>query len=225
MTSIKKRSALADALAERFFAKLELRSDCAGKLPAKPVFPAKMVRESFALKREQTVAIREIPGASLEEIDTVNALEILSSMENGLGSKLFKVVREDNALSYSVGMTFSSGFHSGMVSFYAMTTPGAGEQVLELFEAEIKRLAGGDFSDEEFEAARRSAAFDCELHFNKPETLLRTALLDHYYGFDAAKCLEKSAVLRNYPKEKFAEALKKLFTAPAGCSILVYPEK
>lgn len=212
-------------LAERFFAKLELRSGCSGILPDKPVFPGSVQRESFSLKREQTVALREIPGAALDDIDTVNALEILSSMENGLGSKLFKVVREDNALSYSVGMIFSSGFHTGMVSFYAMTTPGAGEQVLELFEAEAARLAGGDFSNEEFEAARRSAAFDCELHFNKPETLLRTALLDHYYGFDAAKCLEKSAILRNYPREKFAAALKKLFTDPAGCSILVYPEK
>ena len=146
-------------------------------------------------------------------------------MENGLGSKLFKTVREDNALSYSVGMTFSSGFHSGMVSFYAMTTPGAGEKVLELFDAEIERLAAGRFSDEEFEAARRSAGFDCELHFAKPELLLRTALLEHYYGFDAGKCLEKSDMLRSYPKEKFVAALKKVFSNVAGCSILVLPEK
>lgn len=211
-------------LAEKFVSVLDFRSGAAATLPEKPQFPASVCRENFTLKREQTVAIREIPGAALDDIDTVNALEILSSMENGLGSKLFKVVREDNALSYSVGMTFSSGFHPGIVSFYAMTTPGAGEQVLELFEAEIQRLACGNFSDEEFDSARRSAAFDCELHFNKPESLLRTALLDEYYGFDAGKCLEKSELLRHFPKEKFIAALKKLFTAPTGCSILVLPE-
>ena len=213
------------ALAEKFAAGLNFRKGCAGVLPEKPHFPEEHCRETFSLKREQTVALREIPGAALDDIDTVNALEILSSMENGLGSKLFKTVREDNALSYSVGMTFSSGFHSGMVSFYAMTTPGAGEKVLELFEAEIERLAAGRFSDEEFEAARRSAGFDCELNFAKPELLLRTALLDHYYGFDAGKCLQKSDMLRSYPREKFAAALKKVFSNVAGCSILVLPEK
>ena len=213
----------AEKLAEKFLANITF-SDWAAERPEKPVFFSGIKRETISLPREQTVALRTLPGVSLDDPEMVNAIELLSIMENGLASNLFKVVREDNALSYSVGMTFSSGFHAGTVSFYAMTAAGAEEQVLELFEAEIKRLAEGNFSDEEFENARQGAAFECEVNFAKPEALLRSALLEHYYGFNAADILNKSAMFRNYSKEKFASALQKLFSDPSGCMVLVLPQ-
>jgi zinc protease len=214
----------AEKLAEKFLDNMTF-TDWAAERPAKPEFFRGIKRENLTLPREQTVALRTLPGVSLDEPELVNAIELLSIMENGLASNLFKVVREDNALSYSVGMTFSSGFHAGTVSFYAMTASGAGEQVLELFEAEIKRLAEGKFSDEEFENARQGAAFECEVSFAKPEALLRSALLEHYYGFDAKAILDKPAMFRNYSKEKFASALQKLFKSTDGCAVLVLPEK
>ena len=210
-------------LAEKFAANISWNTEAA-MFPEKPQFPQGVKREQFTLPREQTVALRTLHGAALDDPETVNAIEILSMMENGLGSNLFKVVREDNALSYSVGMTFTSGFHAGTVSFYAMTAPGAGDKVLELFEAEIKRLANGDFSDEEFASACQGAAFECEVSFAKPEALLRSALLEHYYGFDAESILDKPAMFRNYPNDTCAAAMQKLFTSPDGCAVLVVPE-
>lgn len=213
----------AEKLAEKFAANIAWSSEVCS-LPDKPQFFSGVKQEKFTLPREQTVALRTLPGAALDDPETVNAIEILMMMENGLGSNLFKVVREDNALSYSVGMTFTSGFHCGTVSFYAMTTPGAGEQVLELFEAEMKRLADGNFSDEEFASACQGAAFECEVSFAKPDALLRSALLEHYYGFDAKAILDKPAMFRSCPKEKFVAAMRKLFASPSGCSVLVLPQ-
>ncbi len=214
----------AEKLAEKFAANITWSNE-SPELPEKPQFFSGIKREQFTLPREQTVALRSLPGAALDDPETVNAIEILATMENGLGSNLFKVVREDNALSYSVGMTFTSGFHTGTLSFYAMTTPGAGEQVLELFEAEIKRLANGNFSDEEFASACQGAAFESEVSFAKPESLLRSALLEDYYGFDAKAILDKPAVFRSYSREKFSAAMRKLFTSPDGCTVLVLPEE
>ena len=193
------------------------------EMPEAPVFPGACCRESILLPREQTVVLRSVPGVSLADIQAVTALDILGNMENGLGSNLFKEVREKNALSYSVGMTYTCGFHPGLISFYAMTAPGAEEKVLELLEAEMKRLASGIFSDEEFEAARRGAAFDAEMCLSKPESLLRTALLDNYYGLDVNAVLEKSKMLQNFSRTEFASTLQRLLSAGNGCAVTVLP--
>ncbi len=215
----------AETLAENLSKKLPWVTEESRMLPERPVFPAEMYRKELTLPREQTVVLRTLPGVALDDMDAVTALDILANMENGLGSRLFNEVREKNALSYSVGMTYSCGFHPGTVTFYAMTKPGAQDKVLELFEQEISRLARGGFSDEEFESARRGAAFDSEVTLSKPESLLRTALLDHYYGLDAARVLEKSENIRNFSREIFSRKINELLNTPPGCSVVLLPEK
>lgn len=215
----------AEMLSEMLAQKLFANAGNARNLPERPAFPDDVCRKELTLPREQTVVLRTLPGVALDDPDAVTALDILANMENGLGSNLFKEVREKNALSYSVGMTYSCGFHPGTVTFYAMTTPGAQDKVLELFEQEISRLAQGNFSDDEFGSARRGAAFDAEMSLSKPESLLRTALLDHYYGLDAAKVLEKSANIRNFSKEEFIRKVNEILSAKSGCSVVLLPEK
>ena len=68
-----------------------------------------------------------VPGVACGAGDWMDVGDILGQAENGLSANLFKLVREKNALSYSVGMTYSMGFHPGYFAFYAMTAPGAGE--------------------------------------------------------------------------------------------------
>ena len=106
-----------------------------------PEFSSTVRRDTVELEREQTVVLRMLPGLSsaASDDDSLEMAEILHQAENGLASTLFKTVREEHALSYSVGMSFSAGFHPGTLSFYAMTAAGAGKQVMTLLNDEIRR--------------------------------------------------------------------------------------
>lgn len=191
--------------------------------PEPVVFPVELQKSEVVLEREQTVVLRMIPGLESAESDKIEYFELLNQAENGLASTLFKVVREDHALSYSVGMSFSAGFQAGALSFYAMTAPGAGEKVMELLNKEIKRLGTDGLSDEEFTAAVNGMLFELGQILDSPEALLRTAVMDCYYGKDPLGILKKEKILRELTCQKFNRAMKKYFTFPAGARVLVLP--
>jgi len=196
------------------------------ELPELPVFTEFLQEKVFALPRSQTVVWRSLPGPAILSEDALCAFDILMQMENGLASELFKSVREKYALSYSVGMNFSSGFHPGAINFYAMTAPESAGKVLELLNKEIERLASGKFSDSEFEAARTGAVIDCEREMDCPDTLLRSVVLDAYYGFEPEKISERRERLKNYSRTEFEKVLSIYFSNPdAGCAVTVLPGK
>ncbi|MBE6356080.1 MAG: insulinase family protein [Lentisphaerae bacterium] len=193
--------------------------------PPLPGFAADISREQIALAREQTVVLRMLPGVRTAESDDIDILEILHQAENGLASNLFKSVREDHALSYSVGMSFFAGFHPGAISFYAMTADGAGEKVMGLLNDEIGRLGKRGLSEEEFEAARRGQIFDLDRSFDSADILLRTAVMDAYYGRCVDDLYSRKERIRSMSCEEFNAAVKKYFASPAGVEVLVVPEK
>ena len=193
--------------------------------PPLPEFPLSIRHGQLALKREQTVVVRMIPGVGSAESDDIDIVDLLHHAENGLASKLFQSVREDHALSYSVGMTFSAGFHPGSITFYAMTADGAGEKVIQLFNEEIVRLGESGLSGSEFEAARQGQLFDLDRTGDSPEVLTRTAMMDLYYGRSTGELQARRERIKNMSCRQFNAALKKYFTNPAGAEILVIPEK
>ncbi len=189
---------------------------------SEPEFPGekKIIRDS--LPREQTVAMRILPGIACSKDNFMSDVcDILYQSENGLGAKLFKSVREKHALSYAVGMSYIAGFHPGYLAFYAMTSPDAGQKVLELLDAEILRLGKKGWGKCEFDAARANAVFEVERMFDTPEALLRSAGMEAFYGFDPLKLLTRQERLKKLPMSKCNEALKTLMEKPAGVEVLI----
>ena len=191
-------------------------------LPQEPLFPAELVRRQISLPREQTVVVRMLPGLAVTgDRSLMIALDILVQMENGLGSELFKNVREKNALSYSVGMSFNSGFQRGSIYFYAMTAAGAGDKVLALLDEEILRLSVAAVTNEEFEAARAGALNSLEKIADHPEALLRTGALDLYYNFAADTVLKQIELVKEFTCEQYCAALREIFADTSGGAVTV----
>ena len=189
-------------------------------------FATGVEKNILELPREQTAVVKMLPGFSCAgNQELTDAFDILGQAENGLASTLFKSVREDNALSYSVGMHYSAGFHPGYIAFYAMTADGAGEKVLKLLEKEIIRLGEQGLSQEEFEAAVNSAVFDAERIFDTPDTLLRNAAMDAYYGYDPEQLILRKEKLSAMTLEKFNAVIKPFFNVDRGAEVLVLPQK
>ncbi|MBR7130573.1 MAG: insulinase family protein, partial [Lentisphaeria bacterium] len=190
--------------------------------PAK--FSKEIQFEEFELDREQTVVLRMIPGPeSAENSRLLDIFEILNQAENGLASTLFKSIREERALSYSVGMNFFTGFQQGALSFYAMTVAGAEKEVLQLLDDEIRRLGNCGLSEEEFQAAKAGILFDIGRTFDSCETLLHTAVMDAYYGRSPLELLTRKEKINALSREEFNREIKQYFTAPAGVAVTVLP--
>ncbi len=191
--------------------------------PALPEFSTDILEASFALPREQTVVLRMLPGVAGANDADIDLFEILHHAENGLASNLFKTVREEHALSYSVGMSFFAGFHPGAISFYAMTAAGAENEVMTLLDQEISRLAAKGLSKDEFEAARSGMIFDLERMFDSVDNLLRSAVMDAYYGRDLDELLKRREHIAALTADEFNRKIRKYFQNPSGVKLTVLP--
>ncbi len=146
-----------------------------------PVFPDKDLSDKIELPREQTAVIYALPGCDNISNDRF-AFDILQFALNGLSSNLFKKVREEAALAYSTGVSFSRGIHRGVIAFHAGTEMASAARAAEMLRTERARLAETGITEEEFKAARESAIFDCAQSMEKMEYLIMNSVLAEYYG-------------------------------------------
>ena len=186
-----------------------------------PKFAATADFAKKQLNREQTVVVRMVPGVACGAGDWMDVGDILGQAENGLSANLFKLVREKNALSYSVGMTYSMGFHPGYFAFYAMTAPGAGEKVLKLLNSELSRLGNKGLTTAEIAAAKAAAAFEAEKVFDTPESWLRTSAMDAYYGFDPVGLTRRARRIYELSETRCNELLREHFANPGGVEVII----
>ena len=192
----------------------------APELPAEPKFPNRPERIDFTLPREQTAVVLALPGITFDRRPE-RQLDILRSCENGLSTRLFHRVREDNALSYSVGMTLHQGFHRGSFAFYALTGEAGAERALELLKEEVTRLAAEGVDEAEFAAAREAAAFDADTALESRKGLLDSAALDLYYGMPPEWTTDRGKLLRAVTKNEFNALLRECFADALEHSVAV----
>lgn len=203
------RPAEALELAEALFSGVEW-AERPPEFPAEPVFPAKPERIDFTLPREQTAVVLALPGTRFERRPE-RQLDILRNCENGLATRLFRRIREDNALSYSVGMTYHQGFHRGSFAFYALTGEAGAERALELLKEEAARLAGDGVDEAEFAAAREAAAFEADALLESRKALLDGSVLDLYYGLPPELTVARGDQLRAMTRKEFNALLREAF--------------
>ena len=150
--------------------------------PAEIKFASSELHERIKLDKEQVAVAMSIAGIKAVSRKEQHAIQIMRQLENGLSSKLFERVREDNSLAYAVGCTMKSGLRRGAISFYAKTLKGRTDDVISLFKEELDRLRKRDISDAEFSRAKEQSAFAACGNLHNPSYLLVELLLDLYYG-------------------------------------------
>ena len=88
----------------------------------------------------QTHIYMALPGPPADDPDRY-ALELLNVvLGDGTSSRLFRAIREDRGLAYSVGSTFLRYTDAGLWMLYAGTAPNRAPEVQGLLEGELSRL-------------------------------------------------------------------------------------
>lgn len=90
--------------------------------------------------RQQTACMLGFAGAAMGNDDRY-ALDLLSEITSGMAGRLFKAVRGDNALAYSVTSFHRSRKDAGMFGIYTSTSPDNEERAREIILEECRRLA------------------------------------------------------------------------------------
>ncbi len=136
----------AAAMLDQIFGDLPVKSNLVGV----PNVAAKSGgRIDVALPVPQTVIDISLPGLTRDDPDLIPAVIATYILGGGSDSRLFKTVREERGLAYSVDLGLLALEHSGTVSGGTQTRSGQGEAVITLIEQEITRFAqDGPTADE-----------------------------------------------------------------------------
>ena len=188
--------------------------------PQEPSFPEASITEDIRLAREQTAVIVALKGERLSNPRTHLIFQLLNASENGLSAKLFKRIREDNALAYAVGMDMAGGFHPGWFAFYAQTRCDRMEDTTSLLKSEISRLGTVGLDQEEFESARERILFKTLKCQDSSSGRLYNALLDIFYHPDTIPDQGKEIeILKNLTLEEVNSLLRATFADAVTVSV------
>ncbi len=116
-----------------------------------PLFEPRI--SSISLDREQVHIILGFRTVGISSADRF-PLEVLNAVLAGQGGRLFKVLRDQEALAYSVTSFLTFGVNTGGLGFYIATAPEKKKKALEDLWREIARISQEGASAQELERAK-----------------------------------------------------------------------
>jgi zinc protease len=191
--------------------------------PPRPVFPSAPVLGRVSIPRRQAFVMSAVPICDNHSDDSF-ALDFLSKSENSQASKLFKLVREKEALAYMTGMCSSRTAHEGYMGFYAGTKPEAASEVLELFARESRRLTADGLDKDEMEAARAGLLFDHDEESQNPGSIIFHSALSEFYGNGFTRFWRARGIYEKTRLKDVNSVIAKYLGSKAVVSVIAGPE-
>ncbi len=197
------------AQVEAAFAELPAGEPLFEPAPQPPVLEQSVEVEA-TLDKTQAILMVGFRGASIYEPERL-ALEIIDEACSDLGSRFFIRIREKLGLAYFVGSSMVPGLAPGSFTFYLGTDPAKLEAVKAELLDEIRLLAEGGLSEEEFRRAKEKLLGQQALRNQSNGAFAHTCALDELYGlgFDEYRRLpEQMAALT---REEVAAVARRYF--------------
>ncbi len=112
------------------------------------------------------------------------ALDVMSSVLNGFGGRLFNELRSRQGLAYSVyGVWSPRHDYPGLFIAGGQTRSDATVQFIQALKAEIKRLQTEPVSDRELKLAKESTLNSFVFNFENPQQILTRIMRYAYFGY------------------------------------------
>lgn len=149
--------------------------------PKPPAPIAQFERVAEELNRAQThVAFGfQVPGlGSLEG----PALDVLAAYLSGMSGPLFRELRDQQSLAYTVQCGYNPGLNIGSFNFYIATDPKKVEAALSGFDGIIKRTRENPISREELEGAKRYIIGTTKIRLQTVSSRTGQAISNSLYG-------------------------------------------
>jgi len=136
---------------------------------------------SIPRDKEQVHIIIGFLGASLKSPDRF-ALEVLDTILSGQSGRLFRHLRDEQSLAYSLSSFSMAGLDTGAFGVYIGTSPDKREQAIQSAWRELYRLRESPVSPEELEKAKNVIIGHYELNLQTHGAQAMEEALNETYG-------------------------------------------
>ena len=133
------------------------------------------------LNRAQTHIAYGFQAPGLGEADGP-ALDVLAAYLSGMSGPLFRELRDQQSLAYTVQCGYNPGLNIGSFSFYIATDPKKVEAALKGFYAIIERIRQNPISGEELDGAKRYIIGTTKIRLQTVSSRAGQAIFNSLYG-------------------------------------------
>jgi zinc protease len=141
-------------LTEEYFGDLQGETYDPGPLPVEVGRDGIIFQRALRKDKAQTHVILGYPGPALDTPD-LDALEVLNAVLAGQGGRLFKELRDNKSLAYSVFSFVAPGIDPGYIAFGIGVDPARETEAVEGFLEQIRRVRLEPVTDRELARAKR----------------------------------------------------------------------
>jgi zinc protease len=176
-----------------------------------PKFPTKASLIKVPIDKEQSVVILGIPGCSNISQDRF-PIDIIQTALDGMDSRMFKTIREDEGLAYYTGIYLSRGMHDGIIALYAGTNQQNSDKVVSLFNKEKKKLSKYGLTKKEYNTAIARLKTSMAEAQSNISALAFSAALSEYYGNGYMETWDQFDTISKITLKNLNNTLKEYFS-------------
>ncbi len=175
--------------------------------------PQKSNYRFIKLDKEQSHVVYGFEGITLTDKNS-KTLDVLNSILEGMGGRLFVELREKKSLAYTVSPIRMDGMESGYYGAYIGCAPGKAKTSIELLEIEFKKLQDSFVSDVELERAKKYIIGRHDIDMQRVSTLSSEILYSEIYGISYEKAAKMKELIKQVTKEDIMKLSQQLFNRP-----------
>ncbi len=196
-------------------------------LPEKNIdFPAPESRIDVEqrIDKSQAVVMAGFKSAGITSPDRY-PLQILSSVYSGSGGRLYRNIRDEEGMAYTLGTFGMSGLGAGSFIFYAATAPENTEYVTAEIFRQIAQVNSGGLTEEEIDSAKKSLIAQYQIGLQTAGAFAFKVALDELYGLGYDYYMLYPETIGKISRETVTQVSNRYFT-PNSCVVSVtLPEK
>ncbi|PLX46273.1 MAG: insulinase family protein [Deltaproteobacteria bacterium] len=191
--------------------------------PAPPIAPESPRRLDLHSPHEQAHIVTGFLGTTLYDGEGM-ALRVINALLQGQGGRLFRALRDEQGLAYSVTALTIEGLHRGYIASYIATSPEKKELALAGLLGEMKKLARGEFTAMEVEQAKTKLAGSFELNLQENSFQAAQLSLDELYGVGYLNYLDFAKKALAVTVEEVEAVAKKYLGGDNWAAVIVGPD-
>jgi zinc protease len=175
------------AVARRWFGRLPSAATAPAPRPVLPVEATRTAPEVAIrdLSKEQAHVVFGWMGPAMTSPDRY-ALEVISAMLGAQGGRLFRELREEKGLAYSVSSVMLDGVEAGYLAVHVGTSPENVDATLAGIKAEVEKMVAGAPDPDEVERAKRFVIGTHEISLQRASALAASMGFAEAYGLGYA---------------------------------------
>lgn len=175
-----------------------------------PLIPGETNKQREFKDTEDTIIILAYPGVAIDSGDRYS-MEILEQLFSGLAGRLFRSVREERALSYSVGALNFVGREPGAFMFYIATDASGIDESLQILRGEISKIKEEGISEEELQRIKTHLLTQLQEQLETNSGFSLEVALDELYGLGWDYYLKHIEEIKKVTSEDIKRVANKYF--------------